>query len=283
MEMQMSVADFYAALTEHVDRPGGNATVLHRGLWGPDTTTHRESLQRAKHTLVQGCDLDPGRHVLDAGCGLGATAIWLAEAYRVRVTGLSNCAPHVEVAARHAERRGLGHLVEFRCGDFMALPFPDASFDAVLNHESLCYAEDKLAYLQGVYRVLKPGGRLQALEGLLSGAPMSEEQQALHAAMQQAWRIPPLEPWRNVLATLEEAGFEDIRDRDLSAEAARSRETFRKSWPLLAFINPQFGELDRAVLEFMEGAFTYAQGLHEGAFVYRFVSGARPVQSSPTP
>lgn len=279
--MQTSVSDLYAALTEHVEMSGGNAPVLHRGLWGPDTTTHRESLLRAKHTLVQGCDLGPGRHVLDAGCGLGATAIWLAEAHGVRVTGLTNCAPHVEVAARHAERRGLGHLVEFHCGDFMALPFPDASFDAVLNQESLTYAEDKLAYLRGVYRVLKPGGRWQALEGLLSGEPMSDAQQGLHATMQQAWRTPPLEPWVTVLATLEEAGFEDIRDRDLSAEAARSRETFRKSWPLMALINPQIGEMNRAVREFMEGAFNYAQGLHEGAFVYRFVSGARPVRSSP--
>jgi len=282
MEKRTSVAEFYAALTGPVARFGGSAPVLHRGLWGPDTTTHRESLLRANRTLVQGCDLGSGRHVLDAGCGLGSTAIWLAEAHGVRVTGLTNCEPHVAAAARDAKRRGVGHLVEFRCGDFMDLPFPDASFDAVLNQESLTYAEDKLAYLRGVYRVLKPGGRWQALEGLLSGAPMSGEQQALHVAMQRAWRIPPLEPWRRVLATVEEAGFEDMRGRDLSAEAAPSRESFRKLWSWLTFMNPHIGETDHALAEFMEGAFNYAQGLHEGAFVYRFVAGARPVRQSRT-
>ena len=185
-EMETSVSDHYAALTDRMEKFGGDLLACHFGLWGPDTTTDREGLERANHMLVQGCDLGAGQHVLDAGCGVGGTAITLAEAYGVRVTGLTVCEPHIAVARQHAERRGVGHLVSFRHGDFMDLPFPDASFDAVLNHESFCYAPDKLAYLRGVYRVLKPGGRWQALEGLLSGMPLTKDQQTLHTTAQRA-------------------------------------------------------------------------------------------------
>ncbi len=274
--METSVAEHYADLTERMEKFGGDLLACHFGLWGPDTTTDQEGLLRANHTLVQGCDLGAGQRVLDAGCGVGGTAIMLAEAYGAHVTGLTICEPHVTVAAQHAERRGVGHLVDFRHGDFMELPFPDASFDAVLNHESFCYADDKLAYLRGVHRVLKPGGRWQALEGLLSGAPMSEAQEALHATAQRGWRMPPLEPWRDVLAALKEAGFAQIREQDLSAEAMRSTERIRQGWLLLTFLNPRAGGLNRASQEFMEATVGYDQGLQEGVFTYHFLSGAKP-------
>lgn len=273
---ETSVSDHYAALTERMVKFGGDLLACHFGLWGPDTTTDRDALLRANHTLVRGCDLGPERQVLDAGCGVGGTAITLAETYGVRVTGLTNCKPHVTVAREHAERRGVGHLVEFHYGDFMDLPFADESFDAVLNHETFCYALDKPAFLRGVYRVLKPGGRWQAVEGLLSGASMSEAQEECHAVAQRGWRMPPLTPWRDVLAMLEEVGFDEIRNCDLSSEVAPATERLRKGWLLFTLLTTPSGGLGRASEEFMEATINYDQGLQEGVFTYRFVSGVKP-------
>ena len=276
VEMETTVSEHYAALTDRMEKFGGDLLACHFGLWGPETTNDREGLLRANQVLVRGCDLGPERQVLDAGCGVGGTAITLAETHGVNVTGLTNCESHVGVATQHAEQRGVGHLVEFRHGDFMDLPFPDASFDVVLNHESFCYAPDKLAYLRGVFRVLKPGGRWQALEGFLSGEPMSGEQHAHHATAQRGWRMPPLESWRDVLATLKEAGFGDLCEEDLSLEAAYSTGRIRQGWTLLNLVNPRFGGLNRASQEFMEASVSYDLGLQEGVFTYHFVGGSKP-------
>ena len=275
-EAETSVPAHYAALTNRILKYSGDLLVCHYGLWGPDTTSHREALLRSNDALVQGCDLIPGRRVLDAGCGLGGMAIWLAETYGVHVTGLTNCEPHIAVAKEHAERRGLGHLVEIRHGDFMELPFSDASFDAVLNHESFCYATDKLAYLRGVYRVLKPGGRWQALEGLLSGEPISEAQEATHASVQWGFRMPPLEPLREVLESLEEAGFDEIREQNLSAEVAPATDRIRQWWLLASLLMPPPSEPDRGYHEYMRASLDFDRGLREGVFTFRFVSGSRP-------
>ena len=278
-EAGRSVSDLYAGLTELVLTRNPAHLSIHRGLWGPDTRTNAEGLDRANRTLVQGCRLGPGRHVLDAGCGVGGTAIFLAETYGVRVTGLTICEPHVAVAMREAHERGVGHLVEFRHGDFMDLPFPDAGFDAVLNHESFCYAVDKPAYLRGVYRVLKPGGRWQVLEAemLKENGPRSERQAALVAAVERNWRLPPMESWPDVFAMVEEAGFTAIEERDLTIEALPSTDLIRRGFLSVSFLNPQIRETNPAFQEFMDASVAYAEGLSEGLFTYRFISASRPI------
>ncbi len=151
----------------------------------PELARDGERLRRRwERTADHGEAIDPcGDHMRFTARGRRQDTRWMA------------------VASQKAQERGVGHLVEFLEGDLMNLPFADESFDAALNHESFCYADDKPAYLQGVYRVLKPGGRWQALDAeLLSDAPMSEKHQALVDAVERNWRLPSLPPWRDVLA-----------------------------------------------------------------------------------
>jgi len=272
----ISVTAYYDDMTDRLLKVAGDLRMVHYGLWGPDTGTEREALMRSIHTLAGGCDLGPGKRVLDAGCGLGGPAVALAQEYGVRVTGLTICEPHVALAAEYAEQRGVGHLVEFRHGDFMDMPFPDASFDAVTNHESFCYAPDKLAYLQGVRRVLKPGGHWRMVDGLLSGKPMSEAQEAVHVSMQRGFHMPPLASLRGLLEALEQAGFEEIRERDLDSEVAPAVESLRKRWKLLVFLTPPPQPDEISYHELMQAAVDFDQGLREGVFTYRLVSGANP-------
>ena len=277
-EMGGSVSGYYDALTEFILKKNPETLSIHRGLWGPDTKTNRQGLERANRALAHGCGLGPGKRVLDAGCGVGGTAITLAEEYGVRVTGLTNCGPHVAVAAQKAQERGVGHLVEFLEGDFMDLPFADESFDAVLNQESFCYAVDKPAYLQGVYRVLKPGGRWRALDVVQCGTLKSDEHRALLATLRRGWRLPPFLLWREVRSMLEEAGFTAIVNRDLTAEALPWRLEYRQCLRLFLFLNPHIGEMYPTPLEFMNGSVCFAQGLSDGVLSYNFYSATRPVR-----
>ena len=273
----LSVPDYYDALTALAVQ---FQLAIHYGLWGPDTTTPEEAHRRAARTLVAGCDLRPGQRVLDSGCGVGGTAIILAEEYGVRVTGLTICEPHIAVAADQAERRGVGHLVEFRHGDFMDLPFPDSSFDVVVNQESCCYAPDKAAYLRGVFRVLKPGGRWQSLDGYLSGKPMTRAQEELHARMHKGCLTPPWPQAREIVTALAEAGFEDLREQDLTSEVLPAVEKLRNTyeffmpWPMPA-------SQQKSYEGFAEAFFCFDQGVNEGVFSYNFVAGSRPTQEAP--
>ncbi len=274
-EHDFTLPEYYGALTDAaVNHPAG-LLAIHYGLWGPDTKTDREALVRANQTLTRGCELSPERRILDAGCGVGGMAIWLAQEFGVQAVGLTNCEPHVALAAEQAEQRGVGHLVEFHYGDFMDMSFPDDSFDAVLNHETYCYAPDKAAYLRGVDRVLKPGGRWQCLDGFLSEKTFSESEEAIHTAMQRGWRTEPLQRWRDVIAALEKSGFDNIEEFDLEAEVAPATERLCKMWKLLGpMITPP--SKGWAYTDFMEGVLSFDEGLRQGVFTYRLIVGKKP-------
>ena len=102
-------------------------------------------------------DLHSGVHVLDVACGTGNTAIPLARNGCV-VTGV-DIAPNLLVQARErAAAKGLN--LQFDEGDAEALPYPDASFDAVVTIFGAMFAPRPEVVAAELARVLKPGGLL---------------------------------------------------------------------------------------------------------------------------
>ena len=99
----------------------------------------------------------PGDAVLDACCGTGDLAI-AAERAGGRVTGL-DFSEQMLVRAR-----GKSDSVEWVLGDVTALPFDDASFDAVTVGFGIRNVPDLDVGLAELARVLRPGGRVACLE-----------------------------------------------------------------------------------------------------------------------
>ena len=104
---------------------------------------------------IDGVDLT-GQDVLEVGSGRGGGASYISRQLGPgSMTGLDFSSEAVDLCNRHRRLPGLG----FVCGDALSMPFPDASFDAVVNIESSHCYEDKSRFLSEVKRVLRPGGR----------------------------------------------------------------------------------------------------------------------------
>ena len=102
--------------------------------------------------------LKPDMHVLDCGCGPGGISVTLAALVpQGRVVGIDVEDGQLAMGRREAEQREIGN-VEFQHASIYALPFSDATFDAVLAHAVLYHLAEPMKALRELWRVLKPGG-----------------------------------------------------------------------------------------------------------------------------
>lgn len=119
----------------------------------------RRLLVRAVH------DAGP-KSVLDLATGSGDVVFELADNLPgdVRLTGMDFCQPMLDEAVKKRGTSVRWRAIDFRQGDGMALPLPNASFDAVTISFGLRNMADRHTALREMRRILRPGGRLFVLE-----------------------------------------------------------------------------------------------------------------------
>jgi len=118
-----------------------------------------------RRLVIEALELQPGEHVLDIGSGPGFLACEMAAVVGEEgsVHGVDPSESMLAIAA-HRERAAASAPTEFRTGDAVELPYPDASFDAAVSTQVYEYVEDMGAALAQARRVLRPGGRLLVLD-----------------------------------------------------------------------------------------------------------------------
>jgi arsenite methyltransferase len=123
-------------------------------------------------------DLQPGETVVDLGSGAGFDALLAASMAgpKGRVIGVDMTAAMIAKARRNADLLGLRNI-EFREGFLEELPLPDGQADVVISNGVINLCPDKATVLAETFRVLKPGGRLQMSDIVVSRAVPDDAKQ----------------------------------------------------------------------------------------------------------
>lgn len=171
-----------------------------------DLTTHLGGMA-ATRRLAKRTGIEAGTRVLDVGCGVGVTPLFLAQEYGCRVVGVDLHERMIERARARARRASVGGRVAFRVADVHELPFEAGEFDVTLTESVIALVSDQHRALAECARVLRPGGAVGLVEATWVKPATPRLLSYIARAYGAQTEVHSREGW---IALLEEVGLQRI-------------------------------------------------------------------------
>jgi tocopherol O-methyltransferase len=188
---------------------------IHHGYWEDGESPAAAQAQLVER-LAARAQLLHGARVLDVGCGLGGSALWLARHFGCRVLGVTISPMQVAMARERARAEGVAERVGFAVMDANRLTLPWESFDAVWVIECSEHLADKRRFIEACARLLRPGGVLAMCAWLAADGLRSAAQAWLMAEVARPMLCPSLATRRDYIAWMRASGFDRVVMEDLT-------------------------------------------------------------------
>jgi len=197
------------------------ARSMHYGIWEKDTKSFVEALQNTDQVLLEKSQISETDKVLDAGCGVGGTAIFIAKKRNAQVTGITLSDKQLEKAIRNAQDNNVNNLVKFYKQDFTGTSFPDSSFTIIWACESVSHVKNINGFCEEAARMTTDKGRL-----ILSDFFLTEDNQtdpnSWIKKWENSWAITKLFTVNQLAAGLENHGFKKLEIVDVTDKIEKS-------------------------------------------------------------
>ena len=241
--IEFGAADVRRYYDKHTDHfvthgSGGHVGALHRAVWGPGVTTSSDAFRYVEDQLLgRLSDLDAATdrmHVVDLGCGIGASLCYLASRLSMTGTGLTLSPVQVSHATQRIRDAGLHDRVRCLEADYCDLPNNVTTADLVYAIESFVHSPDPSRFFAACARLLRNGGLLAICDDVrrqtgARGASRVVEQ------FRRGWHLNTLLSADELRSHAREAGFEHLDTVDLTSHLrlGRPRDRFAATFVTL--------------------------------------------------
>ena len=173
--------------------------------------------EKETEILAQKAHLKKNTVVLDVCSALGGPARHLARTIGCTIVGLDATQHMIDEAMKRTQQQSLSHLISYKQGNALDMPFKSESFDVVIGQDAWCYVTDKNRLLSEAKRVLTPQGIIAFTDWLQIRTMTDTEWEQLNGFM----AFPYMETLDGYRTELEKLGFHIIEAEDLSKDFAR--------------------------------------------------------------
>jgi tocopherol O-methyltransferase len=199
---------------------------MHHGYYGVDGKQQKDRRQAQIDLIeevLQWAEVETAANILDVGCGIGGSSLYLACKLNGDATGITLSPVQAARAKQRAQDAGLSGRTDFQVADAQAMPFADDSFDLVWSLESGEHMPNKHQFLQECYRVLKPGGKLILVTWChrpIDDSPLTAEELNLLAEIYRVYCLPYVISLPEYEAIARKLPLQNIRTADWSTAVA---------------------------------------------------------------
>lgn len=190
---------------------------LHYGVWDETTKTLADAILNTNAKLAKIGLVKQEDYVLDAGCGVGGSTIFMAKKYGCEIVGITLSAKQVETATGQAVKHGVSEITSFKEMSYYSTSFEDNTFDVVWAMESMQTATDKSLFFKEVKRILKPEGRL-LIGDVFKAYDYSIDDSRLLQEMINGWAMSDLLTHKELESVGSQYGFSVLGSLDVTEE-----------------------------------------------------------------
>jgi tocopherol O-methyltransferase len=248
---------------------------IHHGYWIRGDETKEEAQSQLVEHLAETAKIERGSKILDVGCGIGGSSIYLAKKYQADVTGITISPVQVEMARKRAAREGLH--TRFLLMNAESMEF-DEPFDVIWSVESISHYRDPKNFFARAGKLLKTGGTLAITDWF--------KKENLAPAIHDKY-IPPIEKSMMVelhtiqeyQAWMEESGLQVSKTEILNRQCAKTWDVCldiinnKTFWKLAARNGAEF-------IGFLRGFKGMRAGFRSGNFIYAMMVAKRALRGS---
>lgn len=227
--LYQDIREFYDASSELWESIWGEH--MHHGYYGKNGN-YKLDRRQAQIELIEELLLwsgvdgnNPPDNIIDVGCGIGGSTLYLAEKFASKATGITLSPVQASRAQERASAVGLDNQVSFTVANALEMPFEKDTFDLVWSLESGEHMPDKAKFLSECYRVLKPGGKMilatwchretDSWAGALTPSEVAHLQE-----IYRVYCLPYVIALSEYRAIAVESGFQNLRSADWSVAVA---------------------------------------------------------------
>lgn len=219
-DLKIGIAGFYDRSSKLWEDVWGEH--MHHGYYIPeDRTDHKQAQIDLIDEVLKWGGVSKATSVVDVGCGIGGSSRHIARKFGCKAQGITLSPYQAARGNELAKEQGLSDQASFQVADALDQPFEDNSFDLVWSLESGEHMPDKTKFVDELFRVATPGGRILIVTWCHrdlkeNETSLTKKEERILARINRAYYLPKWCSIQDYVDLLKAKGATDVKREDWS-------------------------------------------------------------------